>query len=29
VMEEGAAADLVRSGYPLPAPIAADVALAF
>jgi hypothetical protein len=29
VMEEGAAADLVRSGYPLPAPIAADVVLAF
>ena len=29
VMEEGAAADLARSGYPLPAPIAADVALAF
>ena len=29
VMEEGAAADLARSGYPLPAPIAADVVLAF
>jgi hypothetical protein len=29
VMEEGAAADLARSGYPLPAPLAADVVLAF
>jgi hypothetical protein len=29
VMGEGAAADLARDGYPLPAPIGADVALPF